>query len=284
MLDKKIIKEIESLVSQKPRSIQEIALRLKKNWRTIDRYVSEIEKEYGTIATRTFREGTRGALKIVYWTSPENASSSVFQEQLEKDILSGRKKTDFTPIDIFQFVDKKHKKSRFQVSDSESLEDLFTLNSLLSSAQTQVLIFSGNLSIINFQDQKIKIYETLKSLVKKGVSIKIVCRVDIGAKENVEKMLSLNNLVGNELVEIHHRQQPLRAIIIDKKLFDIKEINEPSNRAGELSRKVFFFFTVNDKSWVEWLTRIFWKMFNSSIGAEKRLEELNSLTKSNNSG
>ncbi|MEK6845578.1 MAG: hypothetical protein AABY26_02370, partial [Nanoarchaeota archaeon] len=66
MLDSAITKKIEEVVYAKPRSIQEIAQLLNKNWRTADRYIEEIEKNFGTISTRTFRGGTRGALKIVF--------------------------------------------------------------------------------------------------------------------------------------------------------------------------------------------------------------------------
>ena len=86
MLSSEIVKKIEDFVSQKPRSIQEIATHIKKNWRTVDRYINEIKENYGTIDTRTFREGTRGALKLVYWASIENVSSSSIQKALEEEI------------------------------------------------------------------------------------------------------------------------------------------------------------------------------------------------------
>ncbi|MFH1308006.1 MAG: hypothetical protein ABIH72_04095, partial [archaeon] len=86
MLNSNIIRKIEEFVYTKPRSIQEISQHINKSWRTADRYIQEIEKEFGTISTRTFRGGTRGALKIVYWSSVEKISSSVFQQKLEKDI------------------------------------------------------------------------------------------------------------------------------------------------------------------------------------------------------
>jgi len=60
MLNRQLIDKIEQFVYQKPRSIQEIAFLIDKNWRTADRYIIEIEKEYGTLATRIFRKGTRG--------------------------------------------------------------------------------------------------------------------------------------------------------------------------------------------------------------------------------
>ena len=71
MLNSKIVEKIENFVEIKPRSVQEIAQELNKNWRTVDRYISQIKEEFGTIETRIFREGTRGALKIVYFANPE---------------------------------------------------------------------------------------------------------------------------------------------------------------------------------------------------------------------
>lgn len=65
MLDARARKRISDFVYQKPRTVQEIAQFLRVNWRTADRYVEKIAWEEGTLATRTFREGTRGALKVV---------------------------------------------------------------------------------------------------------------------------------------------------------------------------------------------------------------------------
>ena len=90
MLSNEIIKKIEDFVYAKPRSIDEVAKHINKNWRTADRYVQEIEKNFGTLSTKVFREGTRGALKIVFWSSVEKVSSSVFQEILEKEIFQAK--------------------------------------------------------------------------------------------------------------------------------------------------------------------------------------------------
>src|SRR3989304_4113186 len=102
MLHSEIVRKIEDFVYGKPRSVQEIAEHIGKNWRTADRYIDDIEKEFGTLATRVFRGGTRGALKIVYWASVEKVSPTAFQTQLEEQILKGRTKYDFSPFDIFQ--------------------------------------------------------------------------------------------------------------------------------------------------------------------------------------
>jgi flagellar motor protein MotB len=276
MINKEIIKKIEDFVYLKPRSIQEIAQHVKKNWRTVDRYVYEIKEEYGTIDVRIFREGTRGALKIVYWASIEKVSNSVFQEQLEMQIMNERKKEDFSAFDIFQYVNKKKKESWMEEGKNEvSLKKLDKFKDILLKAKKQILFFSGNLSFINYQDKEIDIFSVLEDVIKKGVKIKIICRVDLSAKENIEKVLSLNFKYGKELIEVRHKEQPLRVTIIDDEFFNLKEIKEPTGRIKELNKKIFIFYTIKDKEWTKWISRIFWKMFSSAISAEKRIEELN---------
>lgn len=272
MLDTKIVKKIEDFVYAKPRNIQEIAQHIKKSWRTADRYIQEIVKEYGTLSTRTFREGTRGALKIVYWASIEKISCSVFQEQLEESIMRAKKKEDFSTFDIFQHVPDKNKKAIVEKAIDDDTTNLRELAQLLSRTKKQLLILSGNLSFINLK--KINILKILDNLVKKNISIKIICRVDIAGLKNIEKVLSLNFKHGKECVEIRHKEHPIRAFIIDNKIFRIKEIKEPTGKIGELDKKIFIFYTIKDKDWTEWLSRIFWKMFSSSIGSKKRIEQL----------
>ena len=278
MLSPEIIKKIEDFVYSRPRSIQEIAVHIEKNWRTADRYIEEIEKNFGTITTKVFREGTRGALKIVYWSSVDKISHSVFQEQLEAEIIKGRTKYDFAGFDIFQYVPDKNKSAWIKKGENEvKAGRLKEFEELLLSTKKQILFFSGNLSFINYDDGKVNIFSILEKLVKKGIIIKVICRVDISGKENVEKLLSLNFKYGKELIEIHHREQPLRATIIDNKVFNLKEIKEPTGRDKELNKKTFIFYTINDKEWVEWLSKIFWKMFSSSINTNKRLQEMNKI-------
>ena len=275
MLNTEITRKIEDFIYTKPRSIDEISKLIGKNWRTADRYVQEIEKNFGTISTRVFREGTRGALKIVYWSSQDKASHSVFQEKMENDIVSRKTKYDFSPFDIFQLV-KDNKKDAWIKTARNEVEAgrLNEFKNLLEKSQKQILFLSGNLSFINFKDKNVNIFN---NLVKKGISIKVICRVDFSGIENIEKMLSLNYKYGKNLVEIRHREQPLRATVIDNKIINLKEIKEPTGREKELDKKTFIIYTINDKEWTEWLSKIFWKMFNNSISAEKRLEELKKL-------
>jgi hypothetical protein len=277
MLSSDVVKKIEEFVYSQPRSVQEIADKIGKNWRTAERYVSEIEKEFGTISSRTFRGGTRGALKIVYWSSVEKVSNSVFQEELEKNIFVGRVKENFNAFDIFQYVSDKDKVAWIKQGEDEcAIGRLKEFKEILVEAKKQILFFSGNLSFINFDDGEVNVFEVLEELVKKGISIKVVCRVDFPGRANVEKLLSLNFKYGKELIEIRHREQPLRVTIVDNKIMNLKEVKEPS-RASEIQRKSFIFYNIKNKDWIEWTTKIFWKMFHSSPLAQKRIEELNKL-------
>lgn len=277
MLDHIITKKIEDFVYSKPRSVNEIASLLKKSWRTADRYVDEISKEFGTISTRTFREGTRGALKVVYWSSVEKVSHSVFQDMLEQDMMSVRKKEDFSAFDIFQHVLDKDKNAKVEISVDENLTKLSDLVNLLNSAKKQLLVFSGNLSFINLRNKDYDVFNVLEGLVKRNVSIKVVCRVDIAGLDNIEKLLSLNFKHGKELIEIRHREQPLRALVVDNAKFRVKEIQNPTGKVNELKKKIFIFYNINNKEWSEWVSRIFWKMFSSSINAAHRIEEIKKL-------
>jgi hypothetical protein len=278
VLKSKEIKEIENFVAQKPRSIQEISEFLKVSWRTADRYIEEIKQDLGTLETRVFRGGTRGALKIVFLAGVEKISHSVFQEQLEKDIFAGRKKEDFSAFEIYQHINEKNKKAIIKTGENETLlGKLSDFTDLLRQAKKQVLFFSGNLSFINFKDKKEDVLKSIEELVKRGISIKVICRVDIGGIENIKKLLALNFKYGKELIEIHHKEQPLRVTIIDNHLCNLKEIKNPTGREKELNKKVFIFYTIKDKDWTDWLLRVFWKMFSQSIDANKRIEEINKL-------
>ncbi|MBR9706452.1 hypothetical protein GOV14_05430 [Candidatus Pacearchaeota archaeon] len=277
MLTQNTIKKIEDFISVEPRSVNEIATHIIKNWRTADRYIREIEESLGSVTTKVFRKGTRGALKIVYPTSIDKISSTAFQEKMEKQILLGREKEDFSAFDIYQHVPEKLKQTQVEYKVHEGQTDLAHIVELLKNTKKELLMFSGNLSFINLKDKNHELFKVIEELVKKGIKIKIACRVDIAGKENVEKMLSLNFKHAKENIEIRHTQTPLRAIIFDKKILSIKEIKEPTGKINELNKKIFLFYTIKDKSWVDWSTRIFNKIFHSSIDANKRLTEINRL-------
>jgi len=274
MLDTNLVKKIESFVYNKPRSVDEISKLIGKSWRTADRYIKEIDDQFGTISTRVFREGTRGALKIVFWAGVEKASQTVFQKKLEDDILKGKKKEDFSAFDIFQYVPDKNKIVSVDSTKKDYSENISEYTEIIKDTKRQLIIFSGNLSFVNSKNKKQDMFKVLEGLVKKGVSIKVIARVDLPAMANVEKLLSLNFIHGKELVEIRHREQPLRGIITDSKVIRLKEVKEPTGKINELNKTTFIFYTINSKPWAEWLSKIFWKMFSNSYLAQKRLEEL----------
>ncbi len=260
-----------------PRSVLEVAEHIKKNWRTADRYIEEIEKQFGNIKTRTFRGGTRGALKIVYWNLNEKISKSVFQQELENKILNLQKKEDFSGFDIFEHIEDKNKKVTAEKETEESKTNLKELDELLKQTKKQLILFSGNLSWLNLKNKEINFIDSLNELVKKNVKIKVICDVNLTGKENIEKLLSLNFKNNKEAIEIKHKKQPLRGIIFDDKQFRIKEIIEPTGKINELNKRTFIFYTIKDKEWTEWLIKIFYKMFNQGTDAKRRLEEMNKI-------
>ncbi|HYD02859.1 MAG TPA: hypothetical protein VEC16_01025 [Alphaproteobacteria bacterium] len=277
MLDGNVVKKIESFVYSKPRSMDEIAKHIGKNWRTADRYVSEMEKDFGTVSTRIFREGSRGALKIVFWSSVEKFNKSVFQEKLEEEILTRRRKEDFSSFEIFQYVPDDKKIVYVESAKNENDTDLDVVTEILKSTKKQLLMFSGNLSFVNIGNKKSSILESVEDCIKRGVTIRIICRVDLAGQENVQKIINLNHKYGKNVVEIRHRDQPLRGFISDNQVIRLKEVQEPTGKINELNKRVFIFYTIRDKEWAEWLSRIFWKMFSSSLDSGKRLEELKKL-------
>jgi phosphatidylserine/phosphatidylglycerophosphate/cardiolipin synthase-like enzyme len=280
LLDAKITKKITDLVHAKPRTIDEIAKAIGKNWRTADRYIERISEETGTIAVRTFREGSRGALKIVYLNNTEKISSTEFQERLLHRILAGKTKDDFSPFDIYQYVDAEHRSAFMERQPEDSVDVDQDFISMFSAAQEQVMIFSGNLSWANVTCKKVRVIDALKELAKRGVPVKIITRVDIASLKNLAKVQQINEDLGREAIEIRHAAQPLRCLIIDNKHARLKEIKRPElYKKGELCEKTHIFYNIYDEEWVEWLQKVFWKMFGSAIPAARRLETIESIQK-----
>ena len=274
MLDSKTIKKINDFVYIKPRTIQEIAQLIKKNWRTADKYVQKIAQETGSISVRTFREGTRGALKIVYWNNIEKIHSTEFQEKLLKKIELSRK-TDFSPFDIYQYVDEDKRNAVLLKADRFTRDEI---KDYLKRAQKQVLSFSGNLSWINNVERGEKLIDIIEGLAEKNVSIKILARVTIDSMKNVKKILLINEKLGKNLIEIRHKEQPLRGFVIDNQIARFREMRDPSDyKRGELDERILLFYEIFDSEWIEWFQKVFWYFFRTAISAEKRIQNLNSI-------
>ena len=280
MLDAKTSKKICDFVYIKPRTIQEISHLIGKNWRTADHYINRIIDQQGCLSMRTFREGTRGALKIVYWSNIEKIHSTTFQERLFAKIEAGREKSDFDPFDIYQYVDEKKRKAFLESFVDASKSKKQQLINLIRQTNHQLLCFSGNLSFVDIQEKGRKVIDVMEELAKEKKDIKILSRVDLATLRNIEKIEEVNNKIGREAIEIRHCRQPLRAFIIDTHMVRFKDEKVLRKyKFGELDKNAKIFYEIYDEEWVEWMQKVFWHLFRNSIPAQKCIKDLKSIEK-----
>lgn len=271
MLGKEEKGKIIDFVRQKPRTVNEIAALLDKNWRTADRYVETIAVESGLISTRTFREGTRGALKIVYWNALDRAKGSAYQERLFQNIVNSKAKEDFSPFDIYQFVPPDKRKAYLQNKEFSEHSEL-KYDDVLLSAKKQILFFSGNLSWAKLGPNMKK---TLEKLARDKIDMKILTRIDVTSQKIAEEIMQINQRVGRDSIQLRHCEQPLRITIIDDELASVKEVLTP--RIREVKKKTFLFYKITDHEWINWLQKIFWHLWGQSVEASARLEALKTI-------
>ncbi|MDO8628126.1 MAG: hypothetical protein Q7R56_00020 [Nanoarchaeota archaeon] len=275
MLTKELTTKILDFIREQPRTIQDLALFLDKNWRTADRYIDQLMQETGMIKTKTFRQGTRGAIKIVHWNSIEHTKGTHYQERLHQRVLKGIKKEDFSPFDIYQFC-KEEQRQAYKETNEYNLSADVRFENLIKQATQQILFFSGNISWTEFDDS---IYKTLEQLAKKKVKMNIITRVTFIEKEKIKKLLAINERVGWDAISIRHQEQPLRGMIIDEHIISLKEVFKPETyREQELNKKTFIFYLLKDQQWIGWLQKVFWNLWEHSIDAEERLQALESIT------
>lgn len=273
-------KRVVEFVRARPRTIQEVAHLLRKNWRTADRHVERIATETGAIAVWTFRGGTRGALKIVYATPPEHVAATALQERLTQHILAGRKKEDFSPLDIFAHVAEERREAFLETQKGEKVRLAQDVTTLFRSARESVLIYSGNLSWSNVRQGEEPVMEVLAE-VAQSVPVKVLCRVDIASLRNLEKVRVLNERLGREAIEVRHAEHPLRGFVVDGREARFKETKSPSEyKRGELDAETFIFYNIRDEEWVEWLRKLFFAMFRTALPMEHRLTAIESIRQS----
>ncbi len=270
VLDSKTADKIKAFVYQKPRTILEIAQMLGKSWKTADRYVGDVIEQEGNIGIRVFRGGTRGALKIVYWDNIERIYSTRLQEQILKIIERGLEKTDFYFSDIYQYVDSKKRRAYVEKRDNYDW-----LAPMLNKAQNEILLFSGNGSWVNRKG----VVKTLESLSTKNCTIRVLVRIDLVGIKNIERLLTINDRMKKDFIEVRHVRQPLRGVIIDEKIGIFKDVLMASNKVNEIQEDITTYYEIHDKYWIQWLKNVFFKKFQSGIPATKRLEDLNSIKK-----
>ena len=278
MLDSKLIKKICDFIYVKPRSIQEIAMHIQKNWRTADSYVDKIIKEQGNLSVRTFREGSRGALKIVYWNNVEKIHSNDFQERLFKKIEIAKDKKDFSPFDIYQYVDANKRRAFLEQQSEYTITAKQDLISAMRQTEKQLLIFSGNLSWVNAVQDKKKIIDIFEELANRNISIKVLCQVNLESIKNIEKLLELNHKLHKNNIEIRHCEQPFRAFAVDNTFVRFKESRNIESSSHH-ETKTYIFYEISDEEWIEWIQKVFWNLFRTSISAENRIKDIESIEK-----
>jgi hypothetical protein len=194
--------------------------------------------------------------------------------------LLGKHKKDFSPFNIYQHVHKRKKHAFAEQLEEEHVTANQDLAGLLRSAKNQILLFSGNLSWANFKQGNVDLVNVFEELAKRKVSIKILTRVEIDGFKNIKRFLDINSRLGKDTIEIRHREQPLRAVIVDNKVVSLKEIKDPKDyHKSELKKKTFIFYRITDRDWIEWLHKVFWNMFSSSVSAEERMNEIEKIQK-----
>lgn len=266
MLEKIIITKVLDAVREQPKTVQELAQSLDKNWRTADRYVEQISLETGLIKTKIFRAGTRGALKVVYWNALEPGKGSAYQEGLLKQIMHNKHKEDFSAFDIYQFVPEKNREICLSSKEITHYE-------LLEESVQQILFFSGNLSLLQKKELDI-----LEKLAKKRIPIKILTRIDVISQEKVALLMKLNLKVGWDAFQVRHCEQPVRAFIIDDSMTIMKDSLSPEHHR-ELKEKMYLYYILKDPEWISWLQKVFWQLWNQSIDIETRLKALKTIKK-----
>jgi len=275
VLDKDTREEIKEFIRQKPRTVQEVSQKVGRSWRTADRYLEKMENEEGYIARRTFRKGTRGALKIAYWNNINSFSSSKVQEQLLRKIESGREKEDFSPFDIYQCAEDEERKAFMEKQSEENVEAKHDIFTLLRQAQDRIMFFSGDLSWVNLTHRGEESLEVFRELSNDGVNLFFLGRVDTGSMKNAEKMFDFKKSLRDDNIKIRHSEQPLRAFIVDDKLVQLKEMRKSEKK--DSSSKKYLFYEIGDEKWVKWLQKVFWKLYRGSMPGEKRIEDLRTI-------
>ena len=159
-----------------------------------------------------------------------------------------------------------------------SKENFESFANILKSANSQILFFSGNLTFSNQRHHDKTIRNIVEDLAARGVSSKILTRVEIPGINNIKNILAINRRVGKNMVEVRHCYHPLRLTIIDNKVAILKERLHPKNyEKGELPEKLHIFYYIYDQEWIEWMQKVFWKLFRASIDADKRIKDFSNM-------
>jgi hypothetical protein len=265
-MNSEVVKQILSFVANEPKSIHEIAQHVQKSWKTIDKYVQEIQKDYPELRVKVFRKGSHGALKVVYLENVMQKSKDEIKEKFLKAFLTGNVKDDFDVLDFFMHVKSDKKNVVFEQYEKENVSVKQELAKQLFSCQHTLYNFSGNLSWINVKEKGVIMITVLEDLVKRGVKIKVLCRIDPASLRNITKLKSLDKKHGTDLIEIRHLRHPLRGFIFDDRLLRLKEeVRTARYKEGEIAKNLRIFYDVWDPEWANWMTNVFTYSFNGAM-------------------
>ena len=268
------IQKITQFVKKEPRTVQEVSKLIRKSWVTADSYLKQISDRTGLINIKTFRKGTQGALKIVFYNHSEVLQSDDLKEELYRQIKSGRTKNDFDFMEIFQFIPEKHKKLFLEEYSQENISEEQEIISFFRQAKNQIYCFSGNLSFMNIKENGIPLLDIIEELLQRKVKIYILCRMNIASLSNINKLSALMTKYPN-MIEIKHGYQPLRGFIINDKMARFKDEEQLKNyKAGELNKNTRIFYEITDPDWISCLQKVFWNLYRFSIDHKTRLKEM----------
>jgi predicted transcriptional regulator len=267
------IDTIVKFVKQEPRTVQEIAHKLGRSWVTADSYVQQAKSQTGLINVKTFRKGSQGALKLVFYNYKESLASDDIKDDLFQQIRRSRTKQEFDFFDIFQFIDDK-KKRAFSVEMSDDLVKDPKFVAMLRKTQNTIQFFSGNMSFMLLKEGKVKFVDVIEELLERKVMIKILCRVDAASINNIVVMDKLLKRYP-DLLEIRHSRQPLRGLVIDDVFGRFTcDLRSDNYRKGELPKNMKLFYEIEDPAWISWLQKVFWSLFRASISFTDRKKQL----------
>ncbi len=277
MLNQEEIDAIVQFVKQEPCTVQDIAKLIKRSWVTADAYLQQIKNNTGLIDIKTFRKGSQGALKIVFFNHADTLTSNDLKARLLEQIKNARTRSDFDFFEIFQFVNDEQKKFFTEEYDDENVSKTQKVIPFLKQAERVVYIFSGNLSLINIREEGVLIRDVLEELAKRRVKIKILCRVNIASLNNIAKLAPVLDKYP-DYIEIKHTFQPLRGYIIDDTVARFKNEEVLKNyKRGELNKNTKIFYEMYDKEWIAWLQKVFWDFWRTSIEYRSRAAQLKKL-------
>lgn len=276
-LTQELIDKVKVLVYQRPRNIRELALALDINWRTADRYIEQIKQRTGLVETHTFGGEGKGSMKIVFWSHKESIYSTQVQEKVFADIAKGVEKSDFSPLEIFQYVPTTKRSAYAERITYPYYYDPKTLFELLDSAKEEICVFAGNCSWIHHTMDGKSVFELIKDLLERNVRLKIITKVHLDDLDNIRQLLSLNNEYNEERIELRHGVTPLRCYVIDEVKAKFSEKLTAGDRPGQTTDDYGIFYEISDELWVSWLKKMFWQQFQNAIPANKRISALETI-------